>query len=168
MTDEDEDARAKNRAAWNASGVPEPGIYELSKDVKNPKPDRRTTRDWRAIPVWEKGTRFLILEDRELGYPRLTRLGSYHHEDVSLLQSRSLRESKTFTILEELVPALVRVPGPEAEMRFWFERTCYGDSFAYDALEKLFVEGKIDIAWLSAFEAELNHKYNGHLEEKEI
>jgi len=32
----------------------------LTKDVKNPKPDRRRKRDWRYLPVWEKGTKFVV------------------------------------------------------------------------------------------------------------
>jgi len=36
------------------------GTYKLSRDVENPHPDRRKTRDWRAIPLWKAGTEFLV------------------------------------------------------------------------------------------------------------
>lgn len=38
------------------------GIYTLTQDVKNPKPDKRMAGDWRATPIWTKGMRFVIEE----------------------------------------------------------------------------------------------------------
>jgi len=32
----------------------------LTEDVKNPSPDRRVKRDWRKVPIWTKGTRFIV------------------------------------------------------------------------------------------------------------
>jgi hypothetical protein len=32
----------------------------LTKDVKNPKPDRRYKRNWSLEPLWEKGTKFVV------------------------------------------------------------------------------------------------------------
>lgn len=32
----------------------------LTRDVENPKPDRRFKRDWTKEPVWEKGTKFIV------------------------------------------------------------------------------------------------------------
>lgn len=41
-----------------------PGPYRLSRDVKNPNADRRVARDWRKVPVWKKGTQFVVVEQR--------------------------------------------------------------------------------------------------------
>jgi len=40
--------------------VLKPGTYKLTRDIKNPKPDRRVKEDWRAHPVWKAGTEFLV------------------------------------------------------------------------------------------------------------
>jgi len=34
--------------------------FELTEDVENPEPDRRSPRDIRMVPVWSKGTRFSV------------------------------------------------------------------------------------------------------------
>lgn len=39
----------------------EPGTYKLSRDVKNPTPDRRFKNDWRFRPEWKAGTEFLVV-----------------------------------------------------------------------------------------------------------
>lgn len=44
-----------------------PGAYWLDRDVQNPRPDRRHTRDWRKMPWWTKGTQFVVKEQRRLG-----------------------------------------------------------------------------------------------------
>lgn len=44
-----------------------PGAYRLDRDVANPRPDRRHSRDWRKMPVWDKGTRFVVKEQRRMG-----------------------------------------------------------------------------------------------------
>lgn len=41
-----------------------PGTYKLTRDVTNPKPDRRKTSDWRAKPMWPEGTQFIVKERR--------------------------------------------------------------------------------------------------------
>lgn len=38
-----------------------PGPYRLDRDVKNPKPDRRRTRDWRASVTWRAGWTFVVI-----------------------------------------------------------------------------------------------------------
>lgn len=40
------------------------GIYEISTDVRNPKPDRRTAkRNFSAWEVWPKGMRVMVMPD---------------------------------------------------------------------------------------------------------
>jgi len=36
------------------------GIYVLTKDIPNPRPDRRQKDDWFAAPVWKTGWRFTL------------------------------------------------------------------------------------------------------------
>lgn len=52
---------------WVAGVRVEPGVYRLTRDVTNPKPDRRATRDWRCPVVVEAGSRFLV-EDYNIGH----------------------------------------------------------------------------------------------------
>lgn len=37
--------------------------FVLTKDVENPRPDRRYKSDWRMEPVWKKGTKFVVTTD---------------------------------------------------------------------------------------------------------
>jgi hypothetical protein len=43
-----------------------PGIYRLTKDITNPRPDRRMTRDWRKEPVIQAGRVFVVQAHRWL------------------------------------------------------------------------------------------------------
>jgi hypothetical protein len=36
------------------------GVYVLTRDVKNPAPDRRKSRDWRKSPVILRGTKVVV------------------------------------------------------------------------------------------------------------
>lgn len=39
-----------------------PGMYEITRDVQNPKADRRKSdRDFSALPMWRKGLRVCVL-----------------------------------------------------------------------------------------------------------
>lgn len=56
--------------------------YRLTQDVKNPKKDKRRTRDWNAVEVFKAGTVFQArLEDHGTGetYWSLRKRGSYWH-----------------------------------------------------------------------------------------
>jgi hypothetical protein len=39
-----------------------PGTYILTRNVENPKPDRRQRHDWRAKVTWEAGVKFAVAE----------------------------------------------------------------------------------------------------------
>lgn len=47
-----------------------PGYYRLSRDVTNPHPDKRKTREITAAPVWKAGTRIAIQQVREHMLPK--------------------------------------------------------------------------------------------------
>ena len=67
-----------------------PGTYRLARDVTNPSPDRRRTRDWRASPVWEKGEEFLV----QAHSTTLTseRVGSIDYSTIVLVGDGRARE----------------------------------------------------------------------------
>lgn len=44
-----------------------PGAYRLDRDVQNPRPDHRRTRDWRKMPIWYAGVRFVVREQSRMG-----------------------------------------------------------------------------------------------------
>lgn len=57
-------------------------VYVLTDDVINPKPDRRQTRDWRALPTIPKGTRFWVRSNVDHSqYPELCGL-PWNHQSV--------------------------------------------------------------------------------------
>lgn len=39
-----------------------PGTYRLTRDVSNPKPDRRAKRDWTKQVCWLAGTELLVVD----------------------------------------------------------------------------------------------------------
>ncbi len=39
-----------------------PGNYKLTADLSNPRPDRRKTTDWTAVPTWKAGMEFLVVD----------------------------------------------------------------------------------------------------------
>lgn len=59
-----------------------PGAYKLARDVQNPSPDRRYSRDWRKMPVWDKGTQFVVREQRRMGDRHLAEVTAGLEPDV--------------------------------------------------------------------------------------
>ncbi len=61
-----------------------PGHYVLTRDVKNPKPDRRS-KDWNKLEMWPKGTQIYVrqtnvdtqIEFIESRWPTLHSVDSY-------------------------------------------------------------------------------------------
>ena len=72
------------------------GTYKLSRDVQNPKPDRRCTRDWRKMPVWDKGSRFVVKEQRRMGDKHLAEVTAGLDPDVVA----ELRAKDRYTVVE--------------------------------------------------------------------
>lgn len=53
-----------------------PGTYVLTRDVGNPRPDRRVRRDWTKREVWEEGTVLIAMDyTRVGGTPSLSLVG---------------------------------------------------------------------------------------------
>lgn len=50
------------------------GVYVLAREVANPKPDRRSTRDWTKAVKWPKG---LIVHYDDNPYPAIRAAGEY-------------------------------------------------------------------------------------------
>lgn len=45
-----------------------PGVYRLSRDVANPKADRRSPNYWRNMVTWRAGLEFVVVGDSEIPY----------------------------------------------------------------------------------------------------
>lgn len=72
------------------------GTYKLSRDVQNPKADRRHTRDWRKVPIWNRGSRFVVKEQRRMGDKHLAEVTvGLDHEVVA-----ELRAKDRYTVVE--------------------------------------------------------------------
>jgi hypothetical protein len=87
-----------------------PGSYRLTRDVANPWPDRRYNRDWRKLPVWEKGARFTVRELRRMGDRHLNEMAG----DLEPTLLANLRARDRYTVVElagDRYPSLHRV-GP--------------------------------------------------------
>lgn len=74
-----------------------PGIYRLARDVENPQPDRRRTRDWYASPTIPAGTRFRVDESE---YVQISKLNDYSSNGPSLRSD----------LAQAMIPALVPEP----------------------------------------------------------
>lgn len=68
-------------------------LFVLTRDIPNPKPDRRTTRDWRGAETWKQGTMFVIEtrtnDENTYTWRALYQYGGYssqsfhdHHDNV--------------------------------------------------------------------------------------
>src|SRR6185436_12290051 len=73
-----------------------PGTYKLARDVQNPTPDRRHTRDWRKMPVWNQGSRFVVKEQRRMGDTHLAEVTAGLDPDVVA----ELRAKDRYTVVE--------------------------------------------------------------------
>lgn len=73
-----------------------PGAYKLDRDVQNPRPDRRCSRDWRKAPVWNKGARFVVREQRRMGDRHLAEVTAGLEPDVIA----ELRARDRYTVIE--------------------------------------------------------------------
>jgi len=73
-----------------------PGTYKLARDVQNPTPDRRHTRDWRKMPVWNQGSRFVVKEQRRMGDKHLAEVTAGLDPDVVA----ELRAKDRYTVVE--------------------------------------------------------------------
>lgn len=73
--------------------------YALSRDVKNPKADRRVSHDWRSLPVWKAGTRLKTTTFRvndDVVWISLY-AGQYPHQDI-------IAKKAPVELLEALTP----------------------------------------------------------------
>lgn len=114
------------------------GHYVLSRDVENPRPDRRKARELRAKPVWSAGTRLYV---RERGYTTIEFEDDRYHASSGI----SLGDEAQF---EALSAAMVPSPEPEDYdglfVRLW-AKDC-----GSPILRQLFRDGKITLADIEA------------------
>lgn len=60
---EDWEARLARKLAERRAELPPPGLYVLTQDVENPRPDRRRKGSPECEPVWEKGREVVLRID---------------------------------------------------------------------------------------------------------
>ena len=72
-----------------------PGTYRLMYTVKNPKADRRKTRDTRCQPKWDAGTEMLAIERSNYGYQDDEHLATLTEE-----QRAAIREKSRYVVLQ--------------------------------------------------------------------
>lgn len=87
-----------------------PGMYEITVDVVNPKPDRRKSdRNFSALPMWRKGLRVCIeIEESEnkLHPNRVTifRAGGYSHMGVTGRENGTMNHPGFAALVAALKP----------------------------------------------------------------
>ena len=90
------------------------GFYRIDRDVKNPRADRRVTRDWSKAPVWAAGTEFVVREQQRMSTRHLDESVADLPPDVVA----KLRARNTYTVVElagDRHPSLHRVGPGHAE-----------------------------------------------------
>lgn len=113
----------------------QPGTYQLTRDVENPKPDRRSRSDWRLQAVLEKGTRFVATREvyGSVEVTALRRFGSYRDATPHFCEE----------VFNAIVPYLERVADKPTDL---LARRGYVDGMRGLVLDRLFATGKITLA----------------------
>ncbi len=127
--------------------TPAYGMYVLKEDVKNPRPNRAHTRDWRCSPTWTAGTCFAIVPrpwDRH-GLVALVKFGEYPHIFENVEHERAA------ALLGSLEPSEPK----DLEQVIQFSRARHRDVGAYSVLQHMLDTGRLTLADISAMEEEI-------------
>lgn len=73
-----------------------PGSYRLDRDVKNPRADRRVTRDWSKASVWQAGLEFVVRAQQRVSTRELDEATAGLPADVA----DKLRAHNVYTVVE--------------------------------------------------------------------
>lgn len=128
----------------------EKGTYRLTRDVKNPHPDRRVKRDWRCVPVWEKGEKFHVEQWNPDQVNVVRRIDGYNYQEMSVHNGD----------LCELIESLERVEETPSE----YLKRRRNDRGALEMLDWLVANGKLSMLDLQLAEKTV---YDGYGECKE-
>ena len=108
-------------------------VYRLTRDVRNPAPDRRYTRHWTAAPVWQKGLRVVAsIRPEPRNIARVTAKGFYDNLGPG---------SDGWA---ELVEALEPAPRTFESIMFGINQSPSMD-YAYSLLNELVRQGKLTL-----------------------
>lgn len=140
-----------------------PGIYVLAADVSNPNKDKRFKDAWLKAAVWKKGMRFVVESHRD---PRLgaegmvSTLRPFNQDSSSIVY---LFHAGREPALLLLIANLEEDTSKGAQFDFWMKSKTYlyKDTLE-DRLRRAFLEGKIDLAWLDAKDAEEQAEWEAH------
>lgn len=133
--------------ALNKDQLPKPGIYIITRDVENPRGDKRVRREFKRDPVWPKGTR-LIVKEWSTSDPDCTRLeayplGRYSTDGFMLDYYERTGEAERAQVDALLAPGVLELEPPSLESALAIR----GDLRRYDVLlDRLIAMGKITIA----------------------
>lgn len=115
----------------------EPGVYILTEDVQNPKPDRRS-KDWDKLPVWKKGT--VLFQQHRKDYTEFVVPGK--------LIARYMREGffPSDPQYQDLARACVRIePEKPSAVLIEQDQVYFRGVSASDVLDALFRAGKVSL-----------------------
>ena len=124
-----------------------PGQYILSRDVQNPRPDRRARYDWRLQETWRRGQEFTIDEDRALN--RMTRIRlTWGRWDSQCLYIEAVEtRTQVDALLDGLVPA---ERSGSRDLKALFSSRHEGDGSGFAVLAKLLDTRVIDVTQIEA------------------
>lgn len=104
------------------------GMYVLREDVTNPAADKRERHDWRKVPLWKAGMRF-VLQTVDLGVSgascvvRELMADRHMYDTISVpLSGAIMRSDRDLERLDALLPALTADRSADAELRWVFRR----------------------------------------------
>lgn len=118
------------------------GVYVLTRDVTNPGPDRRSTRNWTCYPVWKSGGTYVATRRRYKDDPGFERI------ELQLWCNHDYMTSNTDGFAA-LVAALEPAPRTFRTVMFSINRTPNTDS-AHVILQTLVLQGKVTLDDLDA------------------
>ena len=133
--------------------MPQPGIYRITRNVKNPQGDKRVTRKFADLPVWPAGMRVVVRSEHiegDLYRLRIFKVNGFSHDGMYLDLHKHVIKSSLGTNLKyvQAVRALLTLgvlePEPvslESELHLR-----HYENFNSPLLERLIKSGELTIA----------------------
>lgn len=135
-------------------------LLELKVDLKNPKPDRRVTRDWAKGATFPTGLYLLTTEDHSLGKHEfsvnvITKIDA--HGKVSMRRISEVSDEKQFNVLKDALQPVEPDPQSLRHLIALNEYAYYDNTF--DILEWLLAKGVIDANQIEKAVTELDKQW---------
>ncbi len=139
--------------SYDASKLPAPGIYRLTRTVVNPMGDKRVKNEFAREPLWQAGRRVLIRPD-DLGFSdtkcerlKISAMGGYAHQGFFLDVVPSHRDDPDYTKIVQrsealLEPGLLELEPPSIESVLTLQ---HWENWNSPLLQQLVDSGKITL-----------------------